>query len=162
MKLYIDRKLWSIWGKYDVFFEDGDVACTVKGHPSLGRKLTIHDPDGREIGMLKQIILRMFATFEIWRDDVVQGYVNQKFSLLHPKLEVDYRDWYVEGDFFQWHFVVYNSNDDLVGRVDQEIWHLTDHYVIEANSNDALDVLMLVLAISAIKDAQRQQTMYNN
>ena len=70
--------------------------------------------------------------------------------MLKPKLEIDFKGWKVEGDIWHWHFQVKDQADRLVARVDQEIWHITDHYVIEAvRDEDILDVLMLALAMSA-------------
>ena len=152
MKLYIEQKFWSFWGKYHVYNEDESIAFTVQGQPALGHRLIISDAWGTEVGMLKQELLHLFSTFQIWERGVQLGYIRQKFSVLKPKLEIDFKGWKVEGDIWHWHFQVKDQADRLVARVDQEIWHITDHYVIEAvRDEDILDVLMLALAISAVK-----------
>ena len=156
MKLYIQEKMFSLWGKYNVLHEDQSIAYIVQGQPSLvRRKMEIYDANARQVGMLQTKILRTFPQYTIWKDNVQIGMVQQRFSILHQKFIVDFRDWTVDGNFMGWDFDVFDASRNKVASIDKQIFNFTDHYVIDTvNDNDALDVLMLTLAISAIrKDA---------
>ena len=156
MKLYIEEKFFSLWGKYNVFHEDRSVAYSVEGQPSLlRRKMIIRDPDGVEAGMLQTKLIAFPPAYTIWKNGAEIGRVQQKFSLLKPKYEVSFKNWHVEGNFMGWNYKVYDASDRVMATVDQQLWNLTEHYVIETeNDEDALDVLMLNLAISAMRKDQ--------
>ena len=149
--------MFSLWGKYNVLHEDQSIAYVVQGQPSLvRRKMEIFDANASLVGMLQTKILRTFPQYTIWKNNVQIGMVQQRFSILHQKFIVDFRDWTVDGNFMGWDFDVFDASRNKVASIDKQIFNFTDHYVIDTvNDNDALDVLMLTLAISAIrKDSQ--------
>ena len=39
MKLYIEQKFFTIWGRYSVYHENGDIAYYVQGYPAWGKKM---------------------------------------------------------------------------------------------------------------------------
>ena len=157
MKLYIEQKFFSIWGRYSVFHEDGSVAYRVQGYPALGKKMVIRDKDNREVGKLKQELMHLLPTFQIWRNDWKVGYVSCKISLFRPRLVMNYKKWNVLGDIWNWNYSVKDKRGNAIAEVRQKIWHITQHYEISCDQKeDALDVLMLALAISALKTAQKQ------
>ena len=163
MKLHIEQKFFSIWGRYNVLHENGSVAYSVQGYPALGKKLVIRDHNNREIGMLKQELVHFLPTFQVWRGNQKVGYVSCKISFFHPRLEMDYKGWSVQGDIWHWNYDVTDIGNKLVAGVHQKIWHITQHYEIDvAKEEDALDVLMLALAISAVKDAQKKAAAGNH
>ena len=161
MKLFIEEKFFSLWGgSYNVFHEDRSVAYTVKGQPSLvRRKLSVMDPNGNEVGMLQTKIIRFFPAYTIWKNGREIGMVKQKFYLLKPKFDVDFKNWHVEGNFLGWNYRIYDQQERVVAAIDQQIWNFTEHFVIDCeNDEDALDVLMLTLAISAIRKDNADNT----
>lgn len=163
MKLFIEEKFFSLWGgSYNVYYEDRSVAYTVQGQPSfVRRKLSVNDPQGNEVGMLQTKIIAFLPAYTIWKNGQEIGRVQQKFSLLQPKFDVNFKNWRVEGNFMGWNYKVYDEQGRVAATVDQQIWNLTEHFVIETNNDeDALDVLMLTLAISAMrKDQESNDTV---
>ena len=165
MKLFIEEIFFSLWGgSYNVFHEDRSVAYTVQGQPSLvRRKLSIMDPNGNEVGMLQTKIIRFLPAYTIWKNGREIGMVKQKFSLLKPKFDVDFKNWHVEGNFMGWNYKIYDQQERVVAAIDQQIWNFTEHFVIDcANDEDALDVLMLNLAISAMRKDQESSSVSSN
>ena len=157
MKLYIEQKFFSLWGKYNVYHEDKSIAYVVEGQPSLiRRKMEVYDSNGRPLGRLQTKIIHFFPAYTIWKNDVEVGKVQQQFSFPNRKFKVDFRDWTVEGDFIGWNYKVFDASGNQIATMNQQIWNLTEHYVIDvANDNDDVDVLMLIIAISAMrKDAE--------
>jgi len=156
MKLYIEQKFFSIWGRYSVYNEDSSTAYTVQGYPALGKKMIVRDQNNNEVGRLKQELIHFLPTFQVWRGDKKVGYVSSKISFLRPRLEMSYKGWKVLGDIWNWNYDVKDSGGNPVAGVHQKIWHITQHYeIFSEKDEDALDVLMLALAISALKDLQK-------
>ena len=54
MKLIFKQRLFSWFDSYDIYYEDGTTAYTVKGQLSWGHCLKIYDGQGRESGMVKE------------------------------------------------------------------------------------------------------------
>ena len=165
MKLYIEEKFFSLWGKYNVYHEDRSIAFVVQGQPSLiRRKMEIFDSNGQPLGRLQTKLIHFFPAYTIWKNDTEVGKVQQKFSFPHRKFNVDFKNWTVDGDFWGWNYQVLDASGNQIATVKQEIWNLTEHYVMNTvNDNDNLDVLMLTLAISAIrKDAETSSTSYTS
>ena len=81
------------------------------------------------------------------------GEIKKKFTFFKPKFELSFGGYAVDGNYFEWDYEV-KQNDKVIATISKEFFHLTDTYVINVEENDALVVLMIVLAIDAIKDEQ--------
>ena len=65
---------------------------------------------------------------------------------------IEYRDWEVEGDILGWEYSIVDRHNHEVASLSKEVFNLTDTYVIDVKEDDdALDVLMVVLAIDIDK-----------
>ena len=73
-----------------------------------------------------------------------------KITLLKPKYIFNLGEYEVEGDIFGWNFKVLKEGQ-IIATIQEEIFHIRDTYVISVNDEDALNVLMVVLAIDASK-----------
>ena len=165
MKLYIEEKFFSLWGKYNVYHEDRSIAFVVQGQPSLiRRKMEIFDSNGQPLGRLQTKLIHFFPAYTIWKNDIEVGKVQQQFAFPNRKFKVEFRDWTVKGDFIGWNYEVFHVSGNQIATIKQEIWNLTEHYVMDTvNDDDNLDVLMLTLAISAIrKDAETSSSSYHS
>lgn len=152
MKLLFKQKLFSWFDSYDIYDEAGNVAYTVKGQLSWGHRLKIFDSQEREIGTVQERIFTFLPKFEIYLGDSYVGCISKEFTLFKPVFDIDYNGWYVEGNFFEWDYRIVDMSGQCVATISKEIFNWTDTYVIDVcNSEDALGVLMLVLAIDAEK-----------
>lgn len=152
MKLLFKQRLFSWFDSYDIYDEAGNVAYTVKGQLSWGHRLKIFDSQEREIGTVQERIFTFLPKFEIYLGDSYVGCISKEFTLFKPVFDIDYNGWHVEGDFFEWDYRIVDMSDRCVATISKEIFNWTDTYVIDVcNSEDALGVLMLVLAIDAEK-----------
>ena len=87
------------------------------------------------------------------------GSIKKEFTLLRPKYTIDLNGWQVEGDWFEWDYTIFDSNGMRVATISKELWNWTDTYVLDiCNPADALQVLMLVLAIDAEKCSRDNNT----
>ena len=152
MKLIFKQRLFSWFDSYDIYDEAGNTVFTVKGELSWGHLLRIYDAIGNDVGYIKERVFTFLPKFEIYLGDNYMGCISKEFTFFKPKFNIDYNGWTVDGDWFEWDYSIFNSSVQTVATVSKEIWNWTDTYVIDVQDpNDAICVLMLVLAIDAEK-----------
>ncbi len=152
MKLLFKQRFFSWFDSYDIYDELGNVVYVVKGQLSWGHKMIIYDANGREVGMVAQKILTFLPKFEIHKNGQYIGCLNKEFSFFVPHYNLDYNGWHIDGSFMEWDYQVLDRGGSNIASVSKEIFNFTDTYVLNIdNPDDALDVLMFVLAIDAEK-----------
>ena len=152
MKLLFKQRLFSWFDSYDIYDEAGNTVFTVKGELSWGHLLRIYDAIGNDVGYIKERVFTFLPKFEIYLGDNYMGCISKEFTFFKPKFNIDYNGWTVDGDWLEWDYSIFNSTAQTVATVSKEIWNWTDTYVIDVKDpNDAICVLMLVLAIDAEK-----------
>ena len=152
MKLISKQRLFSWFDSYDIYDEAGNTVFTVKGELSWGHLLRIYDAIGNDVGYIKERVFTFLPKFEIYLGDNYMGCISKEFTFFKPKFNIDYNGWTVDGDWFEWDYSIFNSTAQTVATVSKELWNWTDTYVIDVQDpNDAICVLMLVLAIDAEK-----------
>ena len=152
MKLIFKQRLFSWFDSYDIYDEAGNTVFTVKGELSWGHLLRIYDAIGNDVGYIKERVFTFLPKFEIYLGDNYVGCISKEFTFFKPKFNIDYNGWTVDGDWLEWDYSIFNSTAQTVATVSKEIWNWTDTYVIDVKDpNDAICVLMLVLAIDAEK-----------
>ncbi len=118
----------------------------------MGHCLKIFDAYGNELGTVKERVLTFLPKFELYLGEQYIGCISKEFSFFKPRFNIDCNGWSIEGDFFEWDYSVLDLNGVQIASVSKELFNWTDTYVIDVvNPNDALCVLMLVLAIDAEK-----------
>ena len=128
------------------------MAYTVKGQLSWGHCLKIYDSLGQELGTVKERVLTFLPQFELYLKNNYVGRVTKDFTFLKPRFTVDCNGWSVEGDWLEWDYGIQDARGRDVAWVSKQVLNWTDTYVLDIeNSQDALPVLMLVLAIDAEK-----------
>ena len=156
MKLLFKQRLFSWFDSYDVYDEAGNTVYTVRGQLSWGHCLKIYDTAGNEVGTVQERILTWFPKFEMYINDRYLGCISKEFSLFTPRYNIDCNGWQMEGDWLEWDYQITDSTGAHIATVAKELWNWTDTYVIDVkNPQDALCVLMLVLAIDAEKCSRR-------
>ncbi len=151
MKLLFKQRFFSWFDSYDIYYENGQVAYTVKGELAWGHQFRIYDSAGNEVGGVRQRILTFLPKYEIYHGDSMIGCISKELSLFRPKFDLDFKNWYIEGDFFEWDYSIMSGNM-TVATVSKELLNWTDTYIIDVkNPEDGLYALMVVLAIDAEK-----------
>ncbi len=152
MKLIFKQRIFSWFDSYDIYDEGGATLFTVKGQLSWGHCFKVFDARGEEIGMVKQRLFTFLPQFEIYRGDTCVGCIRKEFSFFRPRFTIDYKGWQVEGNFFEWDYRILSAAGTPVATVEKDVFQWADTYVIDVpHTDDALDALMLVLAIDAEK-----------
>lgn len=152
MKLYFKQRAFSWFDSYDVYCENGAVAYTVKGQLSWGHCLHVLTASGQHIGTVQERVFTWLPKFELYENDRYCGSICKRWSLFKPRYEFDCNGWRVFGDFFEWDYSIVDANGVLVAKVEKQIFHFTDTYVLDiVRPQDALLVLMFTLAVDAEK-----------
>ena len=152
MKLLFKQKMFSWLDSYDIYYEDGSVAYTVKGQLSWGHCLKIFDPEGHEIGTVKEKVLTWMPRFEVYLGEQYIGSISKEFTFFKPKYNIDFNGWQIQGDWTEWDYTLLGPMGDVLAVISKELWNWTDTYTLDVMSpDDALYALMFVLAIDAEK-----------
>ena len=152
MKLLFKQRFFSWFDSYDIYDEEGNTVFVVKGELAWGHMFRIYDANGRELGAVKQEIFSFMPRFNIYMGNECVGSICREFSLFRPKYNIDFKNWRVEGDWFEWEYSILDTSGREVASITKELWNWTDTYSIDVhNPEDALCALMLVLAIDAEK-----------
>lgn len=152
MRLLFKQRFFSWFDSYDIYDENGNTVYTVQGQLAWGHCLKIFDAAGNEIGTVKERVLTWLPKFEIYLGEEYIGCISKELSFFKPKFNIDYNDWYVEGDFFEWDYQIVDNYGRQIAEVSKQLMNWTETYVIYVvDSQDALGALMLVLAIDAEK-----------
>ncbi len=151
MKLRFQQRFFSWLDSYDVYNEWNEVVYTVKGQLAWGHCLKIFDAQGRELGELREKLFTWLPKFEMYVGGAYFGRITKELTLFRPKFDIDCNGWYIQGDFFEWDYQILAPDGGLVASVSKEL-NIRDVYVIDvARPEDALQALLVVMAIDAEK-----------
>ena len=152
MKLVLKQRILSWFDSFNIYDEDGNIYFKVKGKLAWGHKLVIYDAAGNEVGMVREKIIDILPHFNLFKDGEKVGCISKKLTVLRPKFKIDFRDLDVDGDWMQWDYSIRDKRGRQVARIYKKLLRLVDTYVIDvADEDDALDALMVVLAIDVEK-----------
>ena len=152
MKLLFKQRFFSWFDSYDIYDEAGNIVFTVEGKLSWGHCLHILDANGKHIGTIKERVFTFLPKFEMYVNEQYIGEICKEFSFFMPKFTLDCNGWEVDGDLFEWDYTITGSSGEKIATVSKELFHWTDTYQMNIhNPANALYVLMIVLAIDAVK-----------
>ena len=152
MKLLFKQRFFSWFDSYDIYYEDGSVAYTVKGQLSWGHCLRIFDAAGNFVGTVREKVFTWLPKFELYLGDRYMGCIRKKWTWFKPQYIIDCSGWQVQGSFLEWDYSIVDASGALVAKIGKEIWNWTDTYVLDvADPQNALLVLMFTLAVDAEK-----------
>lgn len=152
MKLLFKQKMFSWFDSYTIYNENNDPVYEVQGKLDWGHCLHIYDQNENFIGCVKEEVLTFLPKFAMYIGEEYIGQIKKELTFFKPTFTIDCNDWSVEGEIFEWDYQIVNSQGELIANISKEIFNWTDTYVIDiVDSQDALHVLMVVLAIDAEK-----------
>lgn len=158
MKLLFRQRIFSWFDSYDIYDENGNTVYVVKGQLAWGHCLKICDPQGHELGLVKEKIITLLPKFELYEGGRYIGRISKKLSLFSPKFSIDFNGWTVEGNFLEWDYTIWDARGNRVATIGKELFHLSDTYVLDiADPGDALHVLMFALAMDAEKCSREKK-----
>ena len=85
--------------------------------------------------MVKEVVLTFLPRFELYINGELAGTLSKELSFFRPRYNIDFNGWHVEGDFFEWDYQIEDEQGNQVASISKDLWHMTDHYVIEVNQS---------------------------
>lgn len=157
MKLLFRQRFFSWFDSYDIYDEHENTVYTVKGQLSWGHCLKIYDVSGREVGTVKERVFTFLPKFELYEGPQYIGCISKEISFLKPSYNIDFNGWEIRGSFMEWDYTITGAGGREIAVISKELFHMTDTYVLDiADAENALYVLMFVLAIDAEKCSRNQ------
>lgn len=149
---------------YDVYGGDFNKKYTVKTILDdifrLGVHLHIYDSFGREVGVVRQKLLQLLPTYEIFIDGEKMGEIKKQFNLLKNNFDINYLGLRIEGNFLGWNYFVF-QDENMVMKISKELVALGDAYMMEFSDPDIeIYGLMLVVAIDAALFRGRRNNLW--
>lgn len=152
MKILFKQRFFSWFDSYDIYGESGEVIFSVQGKLAWGKKFEVYDASGRHIATLEQRTFQFMPTFELFVGGRLVGTIRKRFTLLRPAFDIDCNGWYIEGNFAEWDYSIFDGCGSHVAYISKEIFNWTDTYVLDVvDPANAVTVLMIALAIDAEK-----------
>lgn len=149
--LYIRQRIFSWTDSYDVYGEDYTPRYFVRADFfSVGKRIRIFDKaTGEEVGVIRQKVLAVLKEYEVYLYGRYVGNISKRLSLFIPKYDIDYGNWYLEGDLFNWDFEI-REDGDLIALISKKILTIGDAYSLQiARKEDELPVLLIAIAVDA-------------
>jgi len=151
MKLVLKQRLFTFLDSYDIYDEFGNIVFHVKSVLSLGHEMHVFDNLGNEVGTIKQRLLHLLPTFEIWIGGVCAGYIKKDFSFFRPSFTLNYGSFKVTGDIMHWDYTV-TSNGKTIMQVTKKLLKLSDTYeLLIWDESQIVPAVLIALAIDAEK-----------
>lgn len=149
MELLFRQRFFSWLDSYDVYNEKGEVAFSINGQLSFGHRLAVCDASGNQVGLLQQKLFTLLPKFEIYKNNELCGEIIKEFTFFVKKYKLSYSDWSIEGDIMGWNYQII-TKERCVATISKKLLNFTDTYSLKIfREEDALDVLLIVLAIDA-------------
>lgn len=158
MKLILKERLISWFDSFNIYDESGEIYFKVKGKLAWGHKLVIYDASGRQVAMVRERLVTILPQFSLFKNGKKVGTIRKKLTILRPKFRIDFNGWDIDGNWMEWDYTIRSKKGKKVAAIYKKLLRLTDTYVIELeHETDALDALMVVLAIDAEKCSERKK-----
>ena len=92
MKLLFKQRIFSWLDSYDIYDETEQTVYVVKY--------------GEHLGTIKEEILTFLPRFALYENDEYIGKITKEFTFFKPKFILDYKDWQIEGNFWEWDYQI--------------------------------------------------------
>jgi uncharacterized protein YxjI len=147
---FMKQAVFSWTDKFTIKDEQGQDQFFVAGKIlSWGKDLRLTDGTGAELAQVKQKILSLLPTFEIYYDGKQVAKIVKKFQLFKNDFRVDGLGWEVQGDILAHEFSLV-APEGQVAAVSKAWFSWGDSYRVEIGSSVPPSlVLALVIAIDA-------------
>ena len=163
MRLYARQKVFSFRTTFSIVDEHGRPHYTVKGEIlTIGKKLHVYDASGREVALLREKLIKLLPTYDIYIGGRPVARIVKRLSILKPSYEIRECGWRVEGNFLQHDYRIYNGVVAVAG-IRKRWLSFGDCFELDVpDSRNELLAVCVMLAIDCVMDAdEAARNIYN-
>ncbi|MBQ6559799.1 MAG: hypothetical protein IJL85_03115 [Erysipelotrichaceae bacterium] len=148
MKYYLKENFRFLYADGQLYDENDNVVYYYENKTLLYPKIGLYKDD-KMIGFVKKNFTWFLRQYDLFLDDEFVGSLDQKFTWFRSQLDLSDLGWTIRGDLFDWHYEIYDKDDLLIARVDQELFRLTQRFYIDIYDEDNEElVILLVIALN--------------
>ena len=155
MRLYARQKVFSFRTVFSITDERGNDRYRVRGELlTLGKRLHVYDNNGREVAMIRQRLLNLLPTYDIYIGGRHAARIVKKITLLRPSYVIRGCNWKVQGNFLQHDYRIYRGMSAIAG-IRKRWLSFGDCFELDVpeRENELLSVCMM-LVIDCVMDAE--------
>jgi uncharacterized protein YxjI len=150
MRYVLQEKFFSLPDSFTIRDEGGRDAFVVSGRLlSFGKQWDFADANGTQLAFIRQRLIALTPTYEIYRDDKLFASVQKHmFTLFRAKFTVDVPgpdDLEASGDFLD-HEYKFSRSGETVAEVSKQWFTFRDTYGVDIREGED-DVLILASAV---------------
>ncbi|MBR0341170.1 MAG: LURP-one-related family protein [Oscillospiraceae bacterium] len=155
MKLYAKEKVFSFKDRFRFFNELDEDVLFVEGKLwSFTKKLTMTDPAGNEVAIIKEEFWSWLPRFYVYINGEQIATIKKQFTFLRPKYSIECKGWNIDGDFWDHNYTI-TCGDQQIASVHKQWLSWGDSYEIDiADPADAVLVASIVLCIDCVQEKQ--------
>ena len=155
MKYYLKENFRFFYADGQLFDEDGNVAYEYENTRLMFPQVCLFRHNDL-VGSIQKRLTWFLSRYDIYHHDQYVDSIQQRFKVFENELDMESLGWTIMGDFFSWHYEIYNEYGDLIARADQEPFRWTQRFYIEIYDEDNEElILLLIMAINQFdKDMQ--------
>lgn len=162
MRYILSQRIFALGDDFRIKYEDGRDAFVVDGKLwSIGDKLSLQDLAGNELAVIRQRLITLSPTYEIYRGDQLYATVKKAlFTLFRASFAIDVPgpdDLEAQGDFLD-HEYSFRRGGREVAHVSKRWLSFADTYGVEiADGEDDLLILACAVVIDLVAHDQRDR-----
>ncbi|MBQ8996140.1 MAG: LURP-one-related family protein [Oscillospiraceae bacterium] len=155
MKLYAREKVLTLRDRFRFFNEKDEDVFLVEGKFwSFTKQLTMTDPLGNEVALIKEKFLTFLPRFTVLQNGAEVASIQKRFTFLRPKYTLEYKGWDIEGDVWSHNYSIVDGVR-TVATVHKRWFTIGDVYELDiADPADAVLVAAVVLCIDCVDERQ--------
>lgn len=138
MKYLINQKIFSFSDSFNIYDIDGHEVYSVVGQVlSIGHKLSFRDMANNELFYIKQRVMKLKPTYEIYKDDNLCCTISKRlFTFFHCAFDINsnYGDMTVKGNVLD-HDYTFKVNEKELANVSKKWLSIKDKYVVDISDN---------------------------
>lgn len=151
MKYYFKEKFTFLFDRGELYDEAGNTAYTFQSTTVMFPEIHLYGRYG-EIGMVQTRFAWFLSKYDLYLNGNYVDRLQQELTLFRPRLYLEEKGWTVQGDFMHWDYDIIDAEGNLIAQMDEELWHLTKHFVLNIYDEENEELILLVMLGIFLKD----------
>jgi len=143
MKYYLRENLRFLLPDGVLYDENGEVVYRYNNVTVLFPQVDLYKKN-QFIGSIKRNMTWFLKSYDVYYNNALIDTISEQFKLFRSELTLG-RDWKIKGDIFSWHYEIYDEDNILIARVDQELFRLHRRFYIDVIDEDREEIIMLLI-----------------